>query len=303
MKINVLVDSIEYVTGNCYQHQVINTLASNFEVRLITMPEILSGYTVDKSPVISCLKLRTLDRSLEHLKRCLNENPVIVYEQDPWESFKDDSPYKGSYHRIAKSLNVKTFLNTSSWWSSHVRSNNLPSRFVRMGVLSSYCEHTAWQKKDIEVGFCGQIHPYRKKFFDHLSNNGINVKILPTSGYSGYLKTLSRIKIFAHCEKVDWVVEGEKIPANAMWIKDIEACARGCISIRDYEPEYNAYGSAEDIPAKIGFQDFDHSVKTIKRLLEERSDTVDTVTYRSVEYIRENFNWLDIVTAIRESHV
>lgn len=304
MKLEVLVDSLEYIRHNCYQHQVLMTLERRFDVKIVPLSSILTRrYDGCSDTILSCLKLRTICGNLYHIKRYLNNHPIFIYEQDPWESFKDDSPYRGCYDRINSTLNVFSFLNTSGWWSDYINKKDIPSKFVKMGVLPEYCLHTPWEKKDIDLGFCGQIHPYRRAFFEYLSGEGLEVAILPTTSYKGYLNHLSRIKVFAHCENVNWIVDGKKVKANSMWIKDIEACARGCISIRDFEKESFLHGSIEEVPSKMSYESFESACHIIRSVLKRSDRENNEIAKRSISYIENNLVWSDIVNAIEKGLV
>lgn len=306
MKLHVLVDSLEYARANSYIHQLLITLDRQCTVTYFTLAQILNSDRPTERPdrTLSILKLRTLDRELDRVASWLDNEPVYCYEQDVWESFKDDSPYKGAYHRIASKLNVKAFLNTSHWWSQFVKSKGLPSKFVQMWLLPEYCSETpTWNERKIDVGFCGQLHPYRKTFFDELLSLGVNVQIVPTTDYVGYLKSLSQMKIYVHCERAQWKVDGKLLDTpNAMWIKDIEACARGCYSVRDMETESEHYGM-KHVPTMFGY-DFDigtvDAAMIIQYILENGSTLHNSDALTAVEYIRSAPGWNTLLAAMEE---
>lgn len=297
MKISLLVDSLEYIENNCYQHQLLKTLQNNFDVCLFTMNDVFLGKKLDNSKIILCLKLRTLSNDIVAIKKFLDNKEIYVYEQDPWESFKDDSQYKGSYYKIYNELNVLYFLNTSKWWSNFINSQGIRSKFVKMWMLPEYCSSSPdWFTRPIDLGFCGQIHPYRKVFFDYLSNNGITVKILKPTSYQGFLENLSTIKIFVHNEQVDWKMNGKKIPANALWIKDIEAASRGCISIRDFEEELENY-APKNLSTILTYKSFDQSLELIKKVLTKKDDIQDKIN-ESVDLIKNDVGWKTVINAL-----
>jgi len=300
MKINVLAESYNHITSTHYPHQVFKTLQKNFDVSLYTMNDVrLKNKIKNDDQTISFLKLRNIDRNIPLLKDYLENKPISVYEEDPWESFVDNSQWKGSYQRIYSELNVKTYLNTTSFWSEHANSKGIPSKFIRASMLPEYSVHTKWEDKDINLGFCGSVHPWRREFFNFLETKGLKVKILPMTNYQDFLKTLSRIKIFLFCEKINWTVDGEKFPVNAKWIRCIEACSRGCISLREFETESYKHASKEDVPAKLAYQNFDDAVYIINEILCKPNDYMNLITESSVDYIKNNLNWSDIITAIK----
>jgi hypothetical protein len=302
MKLHVLIDNLDRSRSNCYQHQLLETLNRECYVTISTIDDIISKnktYSfLSSDKVLCCLKLRTVYENIHHLKSFLGDKEIYIYEQDPWESFKDDSPYKGSYHVINRELNVVSFLNTSKWWSDFLNEKGIKSKFVKMWMLPEYCSpFPEWNDRKIDVGFCGQLHPYRKNFFDYLKNQGITVTILETTSYYGYLNNLSKIKIYVHNEQVNWQVDGKVIPANALWIKDIEAASRGCFSIRDHEEELYNYAKKEEIPTILTYSSFEESVSLIK-------DTLSTSNFqekinKSVDFIKTNNGWKSVIDALR----
>lgn len=301
MNVHVLVDSLEYARTNCYVHQLLLTLERECSIKIFTLAEIMAGYMTNETPdrTLSLLKLRTLDRHLLSVKKCLGDQSLFVYEQDVWESFKDDSPYKGAYHRITNVLNVTSFLNTSKWWSDFVASRGLPSRFVTMWMLPEYCTTVPrWDTRKIDVGFCGRLHPHRQEFFEGLRGHGITVEIVPTTSYANYLTVLSQTKVFVHSESVDWTVDGEKFAANALWIKDVEAASRGCISVRDFEPEANNYG-AEKIQSILTFEkgNVAQAADAVKQSLTRAN--VELI-HSSVEFIRSAPGWRTVIQAMEK---
>jgi hypothetical protein len=301
MKLRLLIDSFLYIKSNCYQHQLLRTLELECEsITVSTIDEIVASqaFSIEHDEkVLSCLKLRTLYNNLSHIKKFLNDKEIYIYEQDPWESFKDNSPYKGAYQKIFSTLKVISFLNTSKWWSDFINSQGIKSKFVKMWMLPEYCDSSPpWHEREIDVGFCGQLHPYRKSFFDYLDTQGIKVKILDTSSYQNFLTNLSKIKIFVHNEQVEWKINGKIFPANALWIKDVEAAARGCISMRDYEEESKNYID-DKISTILTYHNFADAAQTINRLLANDKKIQHQID-RSVQTIRDDLGWKTVLKAI-----
>ena len=119
--------------------------------------------------VLSVLRLRTLVRLAGSVARLLGDRPLYVYEQDVWQAFMDDSPYKGAYGQLAAQLNIAAFLVTSRWWHDFVVARGLRAKFVRMGMLPEYCDAgPAWEDRPIRLGFQGTLHPHRRAFYAQL---------------------------------------------------------------------------------------------------------------------------------------
>lgn len=238
-KVVQLVDSRQYVDSNCFQHQLLDGLQRVCQPSVVSLDELMASGVPDEDLVVSCLRLRTLDRSLAQLSRVLRDKSVVVYDQDPWEAFKVSSTCNGAYSRVTDALNVSFFAVTTHAWEARLQRLGFKARHVRMGMLPRYCDpHPGWDARDIDVGFVGQVHPYRAELFDALKLARLNVQILTGGDYPRYLSTLSRIKVFVHREVGEYDVGGEAVQyAEGLWAKDIEACARGCVSVRNFHPD------------------------------------------------------------------
>lgn len=274
-KVIQLVDDITYVQGNCFQHQLLDGLRRACSLTTIGLREALQmGALPDADIIISCLKLRTLDKKLQDVSRLLMGQRTVIYDQDPWESFKIDGACNGAYSRIVDSLHVGFFATTTYAWEVRLQRLGFPARYVRMGMLSRYCcPSPPWEKRDIDVGFVGQVHPYRARLFDGLQRAGVNVQIVHGGDYSTYLSVLSRIKVFVHREAGEYDVNGEGVQyAEGLWAKDVEAITRGCISVRNWHPDAIHHMPDELIGNGLRmFSDdsIDEAVNIIKGALEE----------------------------------
>lgn len=302
MRLLVLVDSLEYARSNCYIHQLLTTLERECDTTILALhQDVFIPKSGPFDRVLLCVKLRTLVRVAERLGSLLGGQEVYVYEQDPWECFSDQATYPGSYQHIAKHLNVKSFLNTSKWWSDLINSKGLPSKFVTMWMLPEYCSaEPAWSTRKADVGFCGQLHPYRRELFERLKGEGIAVHHWPSGDYQHYLKCLSQTKIFVHSEQVDWSVGGVKLDGpNALWIKDIEAAARGCVSIRNIDDDMETYSKWYDVPTIMAYDDVELLADVIRSNLEVVSPTyIDEDTSYAVEFIRNARGWRTVLDAM-----
>lgn len=236
-----LVDSLEYARNNCFQHQLLDGLGRAGSLWSVSLADFLREPRVidDADAVLSCLRMRTLDRHAADIGRALAGRAVVVYEQDPWESFKADGACSGAYARVADAMNVRFFAVTTHAWEARLKRLGFNSRFVRMGMLPAYCtSFPGWHERPVDVGFVGQLHPYRLELFEALRDKGIRVQQVPGGSYQRYLTALSSIKVFVHRETGEYEVAGERVQyAEGLWVKDIEAIARGCISVRNFHPD------------------------------------------------------------------
>lgn len=302
--LTVLIDSWEYSLSNCYQHQLIRTLLTSIDdVKILELSELEPD--ID-GPVLSCLKLRTLDRGLGYVSSYLRNNPVMVYDQDPWENFIVGSPYFGSYGRIASQLNVTTFFNTSKWWSDRVKDSGLPSQFVNLWMRPEYCvTPVPWERRKNSVVFCGTLYPRRQKFFDELKQLGLDVHVTRSSmGYSNYLDFVSSCKVMIRSEKIDWRVsfggqEQQLELPNALWIRDVECAARACFSLRESDPEKLEWG-LDTVSSIISFSDAREAVEQVQAIMKLSPEEAEARLTQGSARIKEMDKWQTIVQAIKE---
>lgn len=263
-----LVDSIEYAENNCFQHQLGKAMRAA-GARTIPLSSLMMS-TGGHNPVVCCLKQRTLHAHLDALVPIIKKAPVVIYDQDPWEAFRDGSPYKGVYERACQRLNVKAIAVTTQSWANFMLSRGLPAFFVNMWVLPEYCwEGNPYGYRAVRRGFFGSLHPYRKQLFDELSQLNCPIEVRTQSlEYRQYLGALSGIRVFVHREDAPVIVDGKEMNLrDGLWIKDIEAASQGCFSVRNVgEGSESYFGS---LPIRDG--------KTVLRLFERASDVPDII--------------------------
>lgn len=300
----MLVDSRNYIRENCYQSQLAEVLESVYDVRMISMKEIkYLPWARPKSydRVLSVLKLRTLDDNLDIVARFLKDTPLYIYEQDVWQAYMDDSPWKGAYDRILKKLNVVTFMLTTQWWTDFVKARGIPAKFVKMGMLQRYCDAgKKWEDRKYKVAFQGTLHPHRKKFFDELAGLGVEVEFLKSRPYGDFLETLHDIRIYIHTEDAPWCVDGQVIPRNALWIKDTEAAARGAFAIRDHEDEAYSYG-IQDLPTIFTYKSVSDVPKIIAEIENMDAAERNGRMAQSARKMYERNDWMSVVKAMEDA--
>lgn len=292
----VLIDSIEYIRSNCYQHQFADSLIKQFDVKYIEL-NALSHYNIQSnSTILSCLRLRTLFSNIDLIATKTTNCSVYVYDQDPWESFIVDSTYFNSYHIIHKKLNVKSFLNPSHWWVKKVQEQNLPSCFIQMWLLPQYCVNTIpWKNRKYDIIFAGSLHARRKKLFDDLKKHNINVQVFPSTNYHSYLSLLSQSKIMIHSENVNWHVQFQSKTyilekPNALWMRDIDCAARGCFSMRQNDEEGILWG-INKIPSIVTFENIDDIIVKINNILNLSTSNAENLIDQSITYLKSVNGW------------
>lgn len=284
-----LVDSLEYTRSNCFAHQLHKSLNA-IGVRTVQLADL--RYEKRPAAVISRLKQRTLQRMVGEISTWAGDTPFVVFDQDPWEAYRDGSAHKGSYDTIRSGLNVRTFAVTTKWWADFLNARDIPATFVKMWLLPEYCSRgPAFVDRSIDVGFVGTVHPYRKTLFDHLNSRGINVNISGNKGYSQFLTSLSNIGCFVHSEDAPFTIDGTPSNLNVgLWIKDIEAASQGCFSVRNYAEGFETYIDENIRTVKL-YHTIDDAVGIIDGIKkmdpQERQDSID----RTVEYIKSIDGW------------
>jgi hypothetical protein len=297
-KLTHLIDSREYVRGNCFQHQLLSHLLDqDLQYADLTISQLKAGFACPNSDVfLSSLRLRTIDRELSSIQRSLRERPVWIYDQDPWEAFIDSGSCRGAYARISRALNVAGFLVTSRWWSNFIESQGLPCSFVKMWPLRAYCDaEPPWESRELEVGFKGTLHPHRRAAVEKLGRLGVHVDVLRVGSFDEFMRDLSRMKFFFHDEPPGgWQIDGRPIHRNCVWVKEVEAMARGCLAIRIEDEESAAY--CDGLPAARIVKSLDDVLHVIESA---RSDpaaaSLDSrATVEAIRSLPFKSRWIDV---------
>lgn len=295
-----LVDTKEYIRGNCFQHQLAASLDRECDLIQVELSSVLNGHPQPRADgFVSCLKQRTLDKHLASVKHWLNGSSVTIYDQDPWESFMDGAPYQGSYMRFMSELNVKTFALTTDWWVKFLQSRGMPATFVRMWVLPAYCiTRPPYVERQAMVGFVGTVHPRRQQLLDIIEASGIKTSVLRSNslGYSSFLSELSKLRVFVHNENMPIFVDGQEHNfSTGMWVKDIEAASQGCFSIRNVGDGSASY--FDGLPQIDGqglirlcekIEDVPEMIRDIERMDPVKRQNLIDMT---CEYIRRSDTW------------
>jgi hypothetical protein len=291
---------------NCYQHQLYETLNDECDLKTIELHNLGS---IDKQllqkahSIISCLKLRTLLQSTELIKSVIGNREIKIYDQDPWEAFKDDGPYKGAYQKISNDLNVKLYAVTVRWWAEYMKSQGYPAKFVKIWTLPRYCSsNPAFEQRKIDVGFIGSLHPHRKIFFDNLAKMGINVSIIPPGRtYEDFLNILSTIKIFIHSANLPFTVNGENCNLKkGLWAKELDSCSRGCFSIRDEDPDGDSFFTSEQFQTVRLFSEYEQIPNLIEEINDLNVNERNLQICSTVDFIQKSNQWIQTASTLIE---
>lgn len=287
-----LVDSIDYVRANCFQHQLLEAIRRKADVRLVTLADLRSTKAPQADMIVSCLRQRTIHQNLDALQRYLDGQAVVVYDQDPWHAYMDDSPYKGVYDRIAATLNLRFIAVTTQWWADLISSRDIPSRFVKMWMSPGYCVRgPAYVDRPTNLGFIGSVHPHRKRLFNEMTRQGHPVSVSGGHDYAGYLNALHDVRTYVHSEDCELIVDGQVHNLNVgLWAREVEVGARGCFSVRNWGSEHATY-----LVPEIRNTFLYHDVSELPNIL-RTIDTMDPAERQTrlddtVRYIRDVDEW------------
>lgn len=241
MNVLLLVDDLSYILSNCFQHQLKKSFDAHPDcnVTILSYMNMKAGLVKAKQfdRVVSVLKQRTLFNKIDEYAKFLGNTPLTIYDQDPWEAFRVGSPYLGAYQKFNEKLNIRKFCVTTKWWADYLNDvHKLPGVFVNMWVLPEYVEQgPLYDERNIDLGFIGQLHPYRKELFEKLSDMGSPVTLVQGSAnYKQFLKSIQTMKVYVHSEDIPIELEDQNTNiGTGLWIKDVEACSQGAFSIRN----------------------------------------------------------------------
>lgn len=293
-KILQLVDTTTYIEGNCFQHQLAASLRKQCNLVQVELAEIKrQGFMPPNDGIISCLKQRTIFNNMLDLQWWLGGNPIVIYDQDPWQSYMNDSPYKSAYDLFMKNLNVRTFALTTKWWVDRLNEARVPATFVKMGILPEYCNAGARyvDRKSI-AGFIGSVHPRRKVLIDIVEGDGIKVDVLATNSlsYASFLSEMSKLRCFVHNENMTYLVDDEELNFNTgMWIKDIEAASQGCFSIRGKGDGSSTY--LEGIETVLLYDEIKQVPSMVRAIEAMDPDERQSMIDRTVDVIKKQDEW------------
>lgn len=299
----VLCESVKHLRTTPFISQLYPVLCQNFVVRTISLRRLkfLPIRFGSGELVLSLLRQRSWRSALPTLARATERSGIVFYDQDPWEAYHQHASSPGVYSAVNNTLKVRKFLVTSRWWADYIHERDgLLTGFVRMGVVPEMCGvGPFYAQRPIEVGFQGKLHAHRKVFFDRMDNLGVNVVFRPSKPYAEFLKELQDVRIYLHDERCGLLLDDGKPLAQWLWVKESEAVARGCFTIRDYEDESLAYGM-DELPTVMPFRqesDIPTIIDSIRAMPErERQERINT----SVEAMRQRNDWMTVVRALKE---
>ena len=90
-RLHILVDSIQYVRNEVYQHQLHKVLNANYECVYHEIDKLDDISIASDDIVFSALKIRTLRSHVDWIAWAIKDSRIIIQDYDPWVSYEDGS--------------------------------------------------------------------------------------------------------------------------------------------------------------------------------------------------------------------
>ena len=303
-KIIQIVDSKQYVETNCYQHQLLVDLKKNFDHVLIQLADLPNSLPDDVT-VLSTVKIRNVYKYIDKFANVFKHKNILIYDQDPWESFIDEATYPNGYHNLVLRLPNVEFINISKWWSDYVISKGLKSHFCRIWILPEYCSiGEKFENRHAGISFKGTVHSYRKEAFEKMMNLGCEINISPSSPrYIDWLDWLKTQQAFLFDETPKWKIDGIETFKNVQQIKSVEILSQGCFVFHDcFSVNEQLSYELTNVPCNIEYDSFEHCVELHKNLLLKPVGLINEMIIESVNKIKEIDGWVNLRN-ILNSHI
>ena len=302
MRVNALVQDIPYAKSNCYVHQLCYQLQGMCDLHMTTLndvlrnPSVFAGYDHH----ISLLQQRKILQNIGPISRAYGKIPVTIYDQDPWESYRDCATHNAHF-RFRDELNVRRFIVTTRYWANRMKDDGLPAEFARIWILPEYCDvGPRTEARNIQVGFIGTLHAYRRPLMESLIKSGTNIQIASTNAlpYGNFLHILHDVGIYVYSADNCFTVDGvEHNLRQSLWAKDVEAMARGCWVVRERSSEFESFIDPE-MRSFSHFDNFQHAHDVIEDVIAMNADERRAIIETAVDHIRNVDCWRDTATML-----
>jgi hypothetical protein len=300
----LIVQDERYVRTNCYIHQLVATLEKQHRVSFIGMNDLSRAGNVEAvrhaDSIVVLLQQRKVDTGIQSIVRLLGDTPIVIYDQDPWENFRDDSRSKGSYLRCMNELNVARFVVTSRFWAHRMESLGMPVRFERIWVLPEYCDvGKRYEQRTHQNSFVGSMHAYRRPLFEALVRQNADVHVAPgTNDYASFMNVLSEIGTYVYSADHSFTVDGMPMTMkSSLWAKDVEAMARGCFVVREADDEYTSF---IDNPMRsfVHFRSPEEAHQALVKVATMDANERYLLSRDAVEHVRDSDCWRQTADAL-----
>jgi hypothetical protein len=299
-KVIQIIDSYEYVNTNCFQHQLLKKVKNNFEHTLLQLHDLPISLPDDVT-IFCTVKIRNVYKHIDKIANVLKHKNVLIYDQDPWESFIDTATYPNGYKNLINKLPHAEFINASKWWSKFVNDQGMKSHFCRMWVLPEYCTSgNAFENREQGLCFRGSVHQDRKYGIITMSNLGCPIRVIPgTSDYSAWLSWLQTQRAFFYDELPSWSINGIVGSKHIQKPKNVEIISQGCFIFHDAtcKSEDESY-ELTNVPCDIVFESYEHCVELYNEFIKKPNGLMNEMINESVDKIKKIDGWNDVIKVI-----
>jgi len=254
-------------------------------------------------------RTRVFFRELEKIQRIVNDTEVVLYDQDPWESYIHNSRSRGFFPKLQSYVNLKEVHLTSKFWVDIV-SNDISAKviFSRMGMEPRLVPMSvaSIDSRQTTIAFKGSIKEHRVASLNRLREMGVPIEISGGGlAHLDYLFYLQGIKAFFHDESGAWFCpdiasENKYVPrTSGMWIKDIEIASQGTFVIRNYGEDASSYSMSE-VPLVRFFRDIDEVEGILEEIINLSTREKLEIQEESRSVIRSRNDWIKIAEALTE---
>ena len=302
-KIHILYQDKNQIFNNCFIHQLYKTLYFGYsQISHISLNDLKKGnlnILKKNDKILILLKLRDWRINIPFIAKYFNKSQIFFYDQDPWEAYHDNCVARDVYKQVYDMINVKKFLITSSWWCDYIKKKeNIPTEFVRMGILPSLCDlGPSYSKREHNLGFQGSINNYREDFFKRLKKKEIYVKVFPRVQFIEFLKQIQNIKIFIYNQHNSMTINKRKHSTQGLWGKCMTVAGRGCLVLRDFDDAAKTY-NIDELPSVFTFKNENEIPKIIKMINTFSLEKIDDIRQKTVKKLKSRNDWNSIIEAL-----
>ena len=289
--------------NDCFIHQLYKTLCLKYsKVNHVSLDDLKNcnlSVPGKNDKVLILIKLRDWKTNIPFIAKHFKKCQIFFYDQDPWEAYHDNCVARNAYKHVFSILNVKKFLITSSWWCNYIKKKeNVPTGFVRMGVLPSLCDvGPSFSERQHNLGFQGLIHEHREQFFKRLKKKKIFVKIFPRVHFKKFLQQIHNLKIFIYNENESISINRKKHSIQGLWGKCLTVAARGCLVIRNLDDAAESY-NINELPSIFTFKNEKEIPNIVKRIDSLSLNQINKIRKDTVNKLKLRNDWNTILEAL-----
>ena len=296
MKIALFIESFDHLKKNeFYVNAFCKTISKIYQVDFYELANVNSKKFDSYDKLISVIRLKIFAVNSELFSKILNGKQIHVLDHDPWEQFKDNSPYTGYYQKIINSGVNAVFNVSSRYWSNIVISKFNMSCIPHVWgpIISDDRKKRSlavWESRSNLLGFSGADYPWRVKNHDILKKMFPEFRWQQKISYEEFEDYMFNLRIWLQSEKESCFVNNESVVPNSLWPKSLEVLSYGVFMIKDYQEESKFY-EIEKLPTAFLFHEYEEIYDILENIYsmnnKEKLDRVMT----TIEFI-SNGNYM-----------